>query len=104
MHFKRRGNLLFGLALHTVVLNEVIDEIEEYSRDHLNRMLLRVFREIVDNFKCLCQVPVGNRRYQLKVVVIFRNTDVAFNILGGQGAILTHRYIEPGCHRRRRQL
>ena len=84
MHFERRGNLLFGLAFHTVVLNEVIDKIEKNSRNHLDRMFLGILREIVDNFKCLCHISIGNSRDQLKVVVIFGNTDVAFNILRSQ--------------------
>jgi len=42
----------------------------------------------VDNFKCLCQVPVGNRSNQLEVVVIFGNSDVAFNILGLTGLLV----------------
>ena len=84
MHFERRGNLLFGLAFHAVVLNEVIDKIEKYSRNHLDRMLLGILREIVDNFKCLCHISIGNSRDQLEVVVIFGNTDMAFNILRSQ--------------------
>ena len=58
VHFQGTSDLFLALALHAVVLNQVVYEVEQNSCDHLDRMFLRIFAEIVDYFKGLGHILI----------------------------------------------